>query len=198
MAGDVTNADIFLWALNRLGGANKFIDVEDVYVEAFKLAPLRFAWRTKKDLPDLKKCAKALRDAEAREPTPVAKSSDRYKQQLTVSGQQWVTENTQRLTEALESGADIPAPRQRPKESNTQRQERELARITASTAFQKASDGAASTITPREAESFFRLNDYIRGPARAAKIARVTHMFQDEPDVAPLIAVIREKVPELK
>lgn len=63
----VTNSDVFLWALFELGGADEFVDVEAVFIKAFELAPLRLSWRTRPDLPDLKKCSKALRDAEGQE-----------------------------------------------------------------------------------------------------------------------------------
>jgi hypothetical protein len=40
-------------------------DIETAFVEAHKLAPDRFAWRTKRDLPEYEKLSKALRDADA-------------------------------------------------------------------------------------------------------------------------------------
>ena len=64
----ITNTDVFLWALYELGGSDEFIDVEAAFYRAFELAPARLSWRTRSDLPDLKKCSKALRDAEGRKP----------------------------------------------------------------------------------------------------------------------------------
>jgi hypothetical protein len=69
----VTNSDVFLWALYELGGADEFVDVEAAFFRAFELAPLRLSWRTRPDLPDLKKCSKALRDAENRKPRLLVK-----------------------------------------------------------------------------------------------------------------------------
>ena len=65
---DVANWEIFVWALSQLDGAHRMVDVEEVFVRCFEVAPLRFSWRTGEDLPDYKKCSKALRDAEARRP----------------------------------------------------------------------------------------------------------------------------------
>ena len=62
------------------------VDVEAVFYRCFELAPLRFAWRTRADLPDYKKCAKSLRDAEARKPALLIKTGDRFGRQLTVAG----------------------------------------------------------------------------------------------------------------
>jgi hypothetical protein len=50
-ANDVSNVLLALAALDHLGGATKFVDIEDVAIEAFKVAPDRFGWRTKKEYP---------------------------------------------------------------------------------------------------------------------------------------------------
>jgi hypothetical protein len=39
----VTNSDVFLWALYELGGADEFVDVEEAFIKAFELAPLRLS-----------------------------------------------------------------------------------------------------------------------------------------------------------
>jgi hypothetical protein len=108
----VTNSDVFLWALYELGGADEFIDVEDVFFKAFELAPLRLSWRTRSELPDLKKCSKALRDAEGREPHLLVKKGAEMRR-LTVEGQKWIEDNFDRLAEALGSDSLVRAPRTR-------------------------------------------------------------------------------------
>lgn len=114
-AEDVTNSDIFLWALHELGGANEFVDVEEVFLRCFSLAPQRFAWRTRIDLPDYKKCSKALRDAEARQPALMIKTGDSLGRQLSVHGQQWVEANAKRLGDRLLTGAVVQEPKRRPR-----------------------------------------------------------------------------------
>ncbi len=108
----VTNSDVFLWALYELGGADEFVDVETVFIKAFDLAPLRLSWRTRTDLPDLKKCSKALRDAEGREPRLLVKKGAEMRR-LTVEGQQWIEENFDRLADALRGDRVVRAPRTR-------------------------------------------------------------------------------------
>jgi hypothetical protein len=126
---DLSNWEIFVWALSDLAGSNSMIDVEAVFVRCFELAPRRFAWRTRADLPDYKKCAKALRDAEARRPALLIKTGDRFGRQLTVVGQEWVLENTARLRPLLGAIPNISQPKQRP-------QSRMLAELERSEAFQ--------------------------------------------------------------
>jgi hypothetical protein len=105
----VNNSDVFLWALYELGGADDFVDVERAFIKAFDLAPLRLSWRTRPDLPDLKKCSKALRDAEGRKPRLLVKKGAEMRR-LTVEGQRWIEENFDRLAEALGSDRVVRAP----------------------------------------------------------------------------------------
>lgn len=112
---DIANWEIVAWALSRLGGATEFVDVEDVFITCFELAPKRFAWRTRDDLPDYKKCSKALRDAEARRPRLLVKTADGLKRQLTAEGQDWVHESEQRMVAAVHSGKAVQEPRSRPR-----------------------------------------------------------------------------------
>ena len=37
-ANDITNSDVFVWALHVLGGHSDYVDVEDVYVRCHELA----------------------------------------------------------------------------------------------------------------------------------------------------------------
>ena len=101
----VTNTDVFLWALYELGGSDDFIDVEAAFYRAFELAPARLSWRTRSDLPDLKKCSKALRDAEGRKPALLVKKGPEQRR-LTVEGQKWIEDHFDRLADAL--GGDRP------------------------------------------------------------------------------------------
>jgi len=113
---EVANWEIFLWALYQLGGSSQFVDIEDVSIECFRIAPARFGWRTRKDLPDYKKCAKALQEAEAktRQPRMIVKTHDSFARQLTAEGQRWIKTNLTRLSQILNRGVAVPEPKQRP------------------------------------------------------------------------------------
>lgn len=83
------NADLVIWALHLLGGATRLVDVEEIFFECFRLAPSRFAWRTRADMPDYKKCSKALRDADAGIRAGLLAQQGRYFRKLTVAGVEW-------------------------------------------------------------------------------------------------------------
>ena len=114
LSDEVANWEIFLWALYQLGGSSQFVDIDDVSLECFKIAPSRFGWRTKPELPDYKRCTKALQEAEARRPKMLVKTHDSFGRQLSAEGQKWIEMNGRRLSQILKSGVPVPAPKIRP------------------------------------------------------------------------------------
>lgn len=63
-SGTHNNSDLLVWACYQCGGFDRWIEVEELYLNAFELALARLAWRTRGNLPDYKKCAKALQELE--------------------------------------------------------------------------------------------------------------------------------------
>jgi hypothetical protein len=80
-------------------------------LKAFELAPARLAWRTRGDLPDYKKCAKALQELEDPKRSDhlglVAKQTQ-YLRKLTPAGKEWC-QNYREALSALYGGAAVPA-----------------------------------------------------------------------------------------
>lgn len=111
---EIANWEIFLWALHQLGGSSFVVDIEDVSVRCFEIAPARFSWRTKATIPDYKKCAKALQEAEVRRPRMLVKTGDSFGRQLTAEGQKWIQANTKRLQRVLDTAVPVPEPKGRP------------------------------------------------------------------------------------
>jgi hypothetical protein len=73
--------DIIPFTIYQFGGAGEFIDVEDVFVYCYKLAPERFGWR-KHTYPNFKSHSKALWDYEGKYPNHLIKTSDGLRRQL--------------------------------------------------------------------------------------------------------------------
>ena len=48
-AKQLTNQNIVVLAVYAIGGADRYVDTEDIAIEAAKLAPGRFSWRKYKD-----------------------------------------------------------------------------------------------------------------------------------------------------
>lgn len=105
------NADLLVWAMYLLGGHERWVDVEDMYLKAFELAPARLSWRTRSDVPDYKKCAKALQeleDTKRSEHLGLLAKQGSYLRKLTESGLQWC-EKYQSTLSRLYSGGFVPS-----------------------------------------------------------------------------------------
>ena len=107
-SGDrASNSELFVWALYLLGGAEHDVDVEDIYLKCFEIAPARLGWRTKPKLPDYKKTAKALQSVEAE--TEFIHKTHKYARRLTSSGLTWVHQNLEKLQTNYDSQVVQPA-----------------------------------------------------------------------------------------
>lgn len=126
------NADLLIWAMYLLEGNEKWVDVEDLYLKAFELAPARLSWRTKKDLPDYKKCSKALQeieDSSNRYHLDVLVKDGSYKRRLTRDGYQWCKHHEE-LLKGLYQGNIVPS-------AKGQDDERKIRSLTRSDAYQE-------------------------------------------------------------
>jgi hypothetical protein len=85
---DLANADLFLFALYRLGGAGRYVDVEDVFMEMWRLAPARLTWR-KYAVPNYKIASKAIVDISQRGNRDLLLGSGNHRQ-LSASGVAYV------------------------------------------------------------------------------------------------------------
>ena len=94
-ASRASNSELFVWALYLLGGAERDVDVEEIYLKCFEIAPARLGWRTKPQIPDYKKTSKALQSVEAE--TKFIFKTHRYARRLTSKGLQWVQKNSDKL-----------------------------------------------------------------------------------------------------
>lgn len=84
------NQDALVFALYLLGGADRDIDVEDMFLKCHELAPARLSWRTRPDLPDYKKVSKALQSVEATTHVGLFHHANQYARKLTLDGTRWV------------------------------------------------------------------------------------------------------------
>ena len=106
-ADRASNSELFVWALYLLGGAEHDVDVEDIYLKCFEIAPARLGWRTKPEIPDYKKTAKALQSVEAE--TEFIHKTHQYARRLTSSGLTWVNQNIDKLQATYGSQKVKPA-----------------------------------------------------------------------------------------
>jgi hypothetical protein len=108
----IDNLDIIPFALYELGGAGQFIDVEDIFLRCFEVAPERFRWR-KHSIANYKTLSKALRDFEGRHPDLLLKTEDGLSRQLSKEGIDWVKERLDLFQGVLSQPGTNPPTRRR-------------------------------------------------------------------------------------
>ena len=116
------NTDVFMWALYLLGGAEKQVDVEDIYIKAFELAPARMGWRTRPTIPNFKKTAKALQEIEAKSHVGLLQKMGANFRRLTPEGVEWVEKYKESLATTYKTASEVAAP----KNADVSRKVREL------------------------------------------------------------------------
>jgi hypothetical protein len=108
---DFANADLFLYALYRLGGAGRYVDVEDVFMEMWRLAPARLNWRTQ-PIANYKIASKALVDIGQRGDSDLLLGGGNHRQ-LTAKGVDWVRSHLTQF-DAMANGDQPPPADRRP------------------------------------------------------------------------------------
>jgi hypothetical protein len=103
------NKDVFVWSLYLLNGSERAVDVEEIYLKVFEIAPLRFGWRTRPDLPNFKKTAKALQEVEAKSHVGLLLRSSANLRRLTPEGKAWVIRN-RAVLETIYGAKTVAAP----------------------------------------------------------------------------------------
>jgi hypothetical protein len=110
---ETSNPELIVYCVYRCGGIGRFIEIEDVYEEAFRVAPSRFGWRTR-NIPSDKAATKAMQDASRGRRLPknlLLFSPNSYGVQLTGDGVSWVRARLAGLEELVASKAPAGADR---------------------------------------------------------------------------------------
>jgi hypothetical protein len=187
---DLANHEVVTLAVFLLGGASEPIDTEDVAKKANELAPGRFAWRKYKDQINLETVRVYLSDAKKAAKGAYLIGSGNSGWTLSEAGLTFAKNNVGEI-DALEAATPRNAVGQ-----DRQRLRRERARLMESDAFQKIAADRADEVTRRDAESFFRIDSYVRGEARLRRVATIANAHGGDPDLGPAIDLLSKIVKE--
>lgn len=186
-AAGLTNEQAVVLAVVRLGGQFRAVDTEDVAVTVAKIAPGRFMWRKYPNFINIELVHTALRDAK------------RLRGLLTGSGSTGWLLTSQGLTLAsglVERGLAEAAPRQRLDPRERVWMTRERSRLLSEDALLKLREGGPDQVSVREAERFFRLDDYVVGTARQQRVQRALSFFGSDPELGSAVRELAKKVQE--
>ena len=180
MTEKLMNPEIVVLAAYLIGGDKLRQHTEDIAVEAFKIAPGRFAWRKHSDRIDLRPIHNALSDSRKKVFGQLITGSDEKGWQLTQAGIKFSEENIHKINTIQESGNRVSKEQRR-----YLKNERE--RILASDAYHKFEASSVGDITIRDAQSIFRINDYIQGESRIEKVATLVSAFGEDKVLGALV-----------
>jgi hypothetical protein len=172
-------------ALFAKGGEKEAVDTEDVAVHVADLAPGMFSWQKYRDRIDKELVRVALSDAKLKAGYVIGSHSEGW--MLTSAGLDFARRNLDK------TGTRDSAERRRP---DDRQWERERARLMTSDAYMKATTVGTASVSPDEADGFFRLNVYVRGSARERKIARIENHFSDDSELGDVVRLLAAQARE--
>lgn len=185
----LANHELVVLAAYLAGAESTVVDTEDIAIKANELAPGRFTWRKYKDQINIDTVRKRLWDATKPETGAYLSGSEKVGWRLTKAGFDFASSHA--------SGGMMAQPiKTRASQAERSVQTRELNRMMSDETIQKIRLGLNSAITKNEAERFFRIDDYVTGKARAAKIERFRIIATDNSELAQAIKILSKLIGE--
>lgn len=185
----LANHELVVLAAYLAGAESKITDTEDIAIKANELAPSRFTWRKYKEQINIEAVRKRLWDATKPEKGAFLIGSEKLGWRLTKAGFDFAHQHIS--TGDLEQTNKV-----RVSLSERTAQAREIKRMMSEDAFQKIRSGLIATITKSEAERFFRIDDYVTGKARTAKIERFRIIAAENSELVHAINILSSLVRE--
>lgn len=183
------NHELVVLAAYLAGAESALVDTEDIAIKANELAPGRFTWRRYKEQINIDTVRKRLWDATKPERGAYLSGSEKVGWRLTKAGFDFASRHA---SDGMMSQPSKARASQAERKTHT----RELKRMMSDEAFQKVSLGLTASITKSEAERFFRIDDYVTGKARAAKIERFRIIATDNSELAQAIKILSKLIGE--
>lgn len=195
LTGEVTHPQVVTIAVFLLGGADRFIDTEDVAIKAASIAPGRFGWRKYPEQINLELVRVYLSDAKKAAHGGLIDGSGRRGWTLTVAGLRFAAP----IARTLVGGELARDPNEAQGGSISQaRRDRERRRIQQTVAWTSWSRDKKTMISVSVAQEVFRIDSYVSNDLAQVKIERLRKLFVEDGhltaflnDMAQLIALPR-------
>jgi hypothetical protein len=186
----LTNVDVVISAAYKLNAQFNYIHTEDIAIIANEIAPGRFSWEKYKENIDLENVRKRLFDARNDEGGGYVKGNNKDGWLLTLVGVEYAEKLSKQLKNVDLSRIKISGEEKRQSEWA----KREKLRILSSDVFKKYQIGGAESISKREAENLFKIDEYITGQSRTRKVDRLAKIFSGDVELAEVISILAIKV----
>lgn len=183
----MANHEIVTLAVYLLGGESNYIDTEDIAVKANEIAPGRFSWRKYPEQINIENVRTFLSDAKKDKNGAYLLGTGKDGWSLTENGLSFSISRIQDLKDKDLSRIPLK-PNERRWRNN------EVSRMITTEAYSKYVQNDVESITLKEAEAFFRLDDYVTGQARERKLIRIINTLGNDPEIGDLIKTLVKAV----
>jgi hypothetical protein len=180
---ELSNPQVVTLAVYLAAGATKNVDTEHIAVQAHHLAPGRYRWKYYPEQIDIEKVAESLRDAQKARYGHLVQGARGSGWMLTRAGFDFARAHMEHTRKP-----DVMRAREEPWVKP------ERIRLLASLAHGLMQSGTPDAITSQELEAFFRIDDYVTGPARTRKIERLLNKFGDDPELGPTVRALAARI----
>ena len=187
MTTDLPQHHIVTLALFLKGGAERFVDTEDVAIKANDIAPGRFCWRKYPDQINLELVRVFLSDAKKPDKGVLVSGSGRKGWTLTPKGLKLAKDTEKGF---LSGNISLGTGAEKAGSVDSVRRSRELNRITSSEAWRKWADGNIE-ISVADAKHVFRIDSYSKGEMLKLKMDRLQKIFIDDDKTSSFLTEIR-------
>lgn len=182
---ELNNSEIVTIAVAALGGAAQPVDLEDVAIKAYELAPGNFSWKKYKDKIDLGIVRFSLQDACRKMDPPLLKGTVKRGYMLTQAGSELINSTAiQKMTSALK---DTPR-----KQSAEAKLVAERKRLENSQAYHKFIIDRSQDITKIDFQEFTRVNDYFPAHLREQRFEMITNATKGDPNLEKLWIFLKD------
>ena len=184
--------EIVTLAVYMLGGAQKFIDTEDVAIQAFRLAPRRFGWRKYPEQINLELVRVSLSDAKKPHKGTLLRGSGRRGWSLTAKGNKWIEANLNLLERDLSLRSNES---RRAGSVDVARADRESKRLQSSAAWRQWREDPQA-VKAAHAKEIFRIDSYTKPDMLSLKIDRLLNLLSKDPEISSFLADMSQLVRE--
>jgi hypothetical protein len=187
----LSNHEIVTLAVYLLGGETQRIDTEDIAVKANEIAPGRFAWRKYPKQINIDVVRKRLWDATKPEKGEFLFGTEKEGWLLTNKGMQFSKKMVKEVSKNSLSGSRLTTQQRRWLKS-------ERIRLLNSQAYEKFKQGMGDRISPKEAEAFFKVDDYVLGEMRKRMVKRIENAFSQDKELGEIVRALADLVRDIK
>ena len=190
LTSEVGQSEIVTLAVFMLGGAQRFIDTEDVAMKAFELAPHRFSWRKYPRQINLELVRVCLSNARKPDKGTLLRGSGRKGWSLTTKGNKWIEANLNLFECDFSLG---PNKSRRAGSVDAARADRESKRLQSSAAWRQWREDPRA-VRATQAKEIFRIDSYTKPAMLSLKLDRMLSLFRNDPEISSFLTDMSQLV----